>query len=146
LRGFRGTTAGLVSALLLVPITSYIYQQFDISTNYGSFSRSPAFVGIEILAAFALGSLRKRILLLTEKEAALTATNEALQNALSQVKELGGIYSICSNCHKIQDDDGEWKCGDSFLMEKTKMEFSHAICPNCIGEYTSALPTEPEQE
>jgi hypothetical protein len=142
-----GTPAGLISALLLIPITTHIYQQFDVSTSYITFASSPAFIAIEILAAVALGSLRQRNLLVAEKEAALTATNETLQNTLAQVKELGGLHSICTSCHKIQDDDGAWMRVDSFLMEKTKMEFSHAICPNCISDFSeSAAPPTAEDE
>ena len=74
-------------------------------------------------------------MLLEEQAATLAQTNENLQAALSEVKELGGIHSICSTCHNIMADNGEWMKADDFLDKETKMEFSHAICPNCISEY-----------
>ncbi|MEA2068356.1 MAG: hypothetical protein U9P12_04070, partial [Verrucomicrobiota bacterium] len=46
-----GTVQGLIAALLLIPLTDLVYQQFTISTSYISFASSPAYLGIKILAA-----------------------------------------------------------------------------------------------
>lgn len=130
-----GTVQGLAAALLLIPATNYIYDQFSVSTSYMTFACSPAFLGIQIMAAAALGHLRRETKQLRDKEELLKDTNEHLQHALSQVKELGGIHSLCSTCKKIQADDGEWQFVDKFLKEKTKMEFSHCICPECAEHF-----------
>lgn len=130
-----GTVQGLVSAIILIPATTYIYQQFAVSTSYMSFASSPAFLGIQILAATALGHLRREKKRLREQEYQLTEANKNLQHALSQVQELGGIHNLCSTCKKIQDDAGGWQFVDKFLTEKTKMEFSHCICPECAEHF-----------
>lgn len=130
-----GIVAGLVMGILLVPLTLFVYGQFDVSFSYVRFASSPAYLGVELLAAFALGRLRKKNLLLSQKEEILAETNEHLQTVLAQVQELGGVHSICTSCQKIQDDDGDWMKIDTYLLEKTKIEFSHGICPDCTGQY-----------
>lgn len=133
-----GTLAGLATALLLIPATLHIYSQFEVSTSYMGFASSPAYIAIEILAAGMLGYLRNKIISLSRKEASLEEANEGLQTALAGVQEIGGILSLCTSCKKIKADNGDWKQIDTYLMEKTKAEFSHGICPDCAGEYGHA--------
>lgn len=140
-----GMIAGLAVALLLVPITHYIYGQFAISTCYLTFASSPVYITLEILAAIMLGRLRQTNLMLSKKEATLAEANENLRTALSQVRELGGIYALCSHCKKIRSDDGNWVPIDTYLTEKTKMEFSHGICPDCEKKYGQEPPEPPNQ-
>jgi len=128
-----GVVAGLTLALLLIPATHYIYNQFEISTSY--FSSSPAYIAVEVLAAVMLGRLRQTNIKLSQKESILAEANESLQGALLQVRELGGIHCLCSSCKKILSDKGDWLEIDRYLKEKTKMEFSHGICPDCAAEY-----------
>lgn len=133
-----GVVAGLASALFLIPVTHYIYNQFDISANY--FSSSPAYISVEVLAAVMLGRLRQTNIKLSQKESILAEANESLQGALLKVRELGGIHCLCSACKKILSDQGDWLEIDRYLKEKTKMEFSHGICPDCAKEY--GMPPE----
>ena len=132
-----GMVAGLATALLLVPITLYTYAQFSITTSYVAFASSPAYILLEILTAVMLGRLRKKNRILSQKESDLVEVNERLQTALSDVRELGGVHSLCTTCKKILDDDGSWKRIDTYLKEKTKAEFSHGICPDCATEYNA---------
>jgi len=135
-----GILAGLFTALLLIPFTLYVYSQFNISTSYIGFTSSPAYIALEILTAVALGHLRKKIITLSKKETMLTGANEKLQVALSDVREFGGIHSLCTICKNILDDDGSWQKIDTYLKEKTKAEFSHGICPDCADEHLSQHP------
>jgi hypothetical protein len=136
-----GMAIGLVIAVALIPTTLYIYAQFSVSTSYMGFASSPAYIALEILTAVMLGRLRKKNLILSQKESDLADANEHLQNALAQVREFGGVHSLCSGCKKILDDDGDWKKIDTYLKEKTKAEFSHGDCPDCVSEYkTQSAP------
>ena len=54
-----------------------------------------------------------------------------LQNALSEVKTLSGLFPICSSCKKIRDDRGYWNQIESYIRERSNAEFSHSICPDC---------------
>jgi len=130
-----GIIASLSIALLLTPATLYIYSLFNISTSYAGFSNSPAYIALEVLTAVALGHLRKKTLILSKKGTALKEANDNLQAALAEVREFGGIHSLCTLCKNILDDDGSWKKIDTYLKEKTKAEFSHGICPDCAKEH-----------
>ncbi len=137
-----GIVIGLFTALLLVPSTFYIYNQFDVSTSYMSFACSPAYIALEVFAVVMLGRLRLKTILLSKRETTLAEANENLQKALSQVREFGGIHSLCTSCKSILDDDGSWKKIDTYLKEKTKAEFSHGICPDCAKEYAVQQPNQ----
>lgn len=138
-----GMAAGLLLSVLLIPATLYIYNQFEISTSYVAYASSPAYIALEILAAVALGRMRIKNLMLSNKETALASANGKLQAVLAQVQELGGIHSLCTSCKKIQDDDGAWKRIDTYLLEKTKAEFSHGMCPDCAKEFANQLEPKP---
>jgi hypothetical protein len=140
----NGTLAGLLSGVLLIPLTTYIYSQFDLSVSYHSMAYSPAYIAIEILAAVSFGRLRRKNQQLFAKDVALAEANQRLQSALAHVREPGGIYSICTSCRKIKDDDGQWMSVDAYLTEKTKIELSHAICPDCTETYHDQPVITPE--
>lgn len=50
------------------------------------------------------------------------------------VNSTGGFLPICSNCKKIRDSNGAWMSIERYLMNHTKHEFSHGICPACKEE------------
>ena len=54
-----------------------------------------------------------------------------LQKALADVKTLGGLLPICSNCKKIRDDKGYWNQIEEYIHRHSEAEFSHSICPDC---------------
>ncbi len=56
---------------------------------------------------------------------------EELKDAISEVKTLGGLLPICSNCKKIRDDKGYWKQIESYITAHSNAEFSHGICQDC---------------
>jgi len=130
-----GIAAGLALTLFMTPLTLYIYDQFEVSISYDGFAYSPAYIALEILVAATMGRLRNKTILLSKKEADLMSVNENLQTALSKVREMGGIHSLCTSCKSILDDDGSWTKIDYYLKEKTKAEFSHGICPECAKKY-----------
>lgn len=55
-----------------------------------------------------------------------------LESALAEVKELQGLLPICSSCKSVRDDDGYYKTIETYLVGKSKIEFSHTICTDCI--------------
>lgn len=138
-----GMVAGVTAALLLIPATQYIYEQFALSKSYLSFAMSPVYIALEVLTAAVLSRLRQTHMALSTKEAILAEANDKLQNALSQVRELGGVHCICSSCKQILSDNGKWMKIDTYLTEKSKMEFSHGMCPDCATSYQSQ-PAESE--
>ena len=55
-----------------------------------------------------------------------------LTTAQREVKVLGGLLPICSNCKRIRDDSGYWHQVEQYIRAHTQAEFSHAICPQCL--------------
>ncbi len=64
-------------------------------------------------------------------EQALEFEKNKLQDALSKVKELSGMFPICASCKKIRDDKGYWNQIESYIRDHSEAEFSHGICPDC---------------
>lgn len=62
-----------------------------------------------------------------------------LKEALAQIKTLHGILSICSYCHKIQNDEGKWEQIELYIRDRSEAEFSHGICPECLAIQLSGL-------
>lgn len=56
-----------------------------------------------------------------------------LKKALDRVNTLSGLLPICSSCHKIRDDNGEWHALDSYIGKHSKVEFTHSLCPVCAS-------------
>ena len=64
----------------------------------------------------------------------LQESNQRLELALKEVKELSGLLPICASCKKIRDDKGYWNQIESYIKKHSKVEFSHSICPECAKE------------
>jgi hypothetical protein len=54
-----------------------------------------------------------------------------LQQALADVRVLSGLVPICAHCKRIRDDTGYWNQIEGYLRERSAMQFSHGICPDC---------------
>jgi AmiR/NasT family two-component response regulator len=58
-----------------------------------------------------------------------------LQEALANVKTLRGLLPICASCKKIRDDHGYWQQVEVYIRDHSEVEFSHGLCPDCVGKY-----------
>jgi hypothetical protein len=64
-----------------------------------------------------------------------------LEEALSHIKKLEGIFPICSLCKKIRREGANpyqqesWVKIEGYISEKTDATFSHSICPECKKEF-----------
>jgi DNA-binding response OmpR family regulator len=70
---------------------------------------------------------------------ALAARVSDLQQALSDVKRLGGLLPICAYCKRIRDDGDYWKQIEQYLSEYSEAQFSHGICPQCLETHLEQL-------
>ena len=61
----------------------------------------------------------------------LEITVEQLEAKNSEVKSLTGLLPICAACKKIRDDQGYWNQIESYIAERSEVDFSHSICPVC---------------
>lgn len=56
---------------------------------------------------------------------------ERILRCTTQAGQLEGLFPICSYCKKIRDDKNYWQQIERYLSQRTRAEFSHAICPDC---------------
>lgn len=67
------------------------------------------------------------------KTAELRQTNQALQNALDEVRTLEGLLPICSRCKKIRDDSGRWLGMEQYLANLSNVRVTHGLCEECFA-------------
>lgn len=65
-----------------------------------------------------------------------------LNEALTDLKVLTGILTICVSCKSVKDDGGDWVRVEKFIAENTKAMFSHGICPDCVQKLYPDLNSE----
>lgn len=58
-----------------------------------------------------------------------------LKKALSEIKVLHGLISICCHCKKIRDDKGYWENVDTYISKHSGAMFSHCVCEECQKEH-----------
>lgn len=116
-----------------------VSQPINYSTDSANedFTISIIFYGI----LSVLGTVAIFLLILRHRHETqvMQKTNEALLDALKEIKTLRGIIPICSYCHNIRDDDGAWDRLESYISKNSDAEFSHGICPNCLEKVKNNL-------
>lgn len=93
------------------------------------------FLAYIFVSVFAVGlemSRHQFSELLMEKRRQLIAEKQQLENALNEIKTLSGLLPICANCKKIRDDEGYWQDVAVYFRDRTDVDFSHGICPDCF--------------
>jgi len=60
-------------------------------------------------------------------QAALAVTRE-------EVRVLRGLLPICASCKRIRNTKGEWEQMEVYIRTHSEAEFTHGLCPVCIGE------------
>lgn len=56
------------------------------------------------------------------------------EQALAEARTLSGLLPICANCKKIRDDQGYWHRVEVYVSKHSGAQFSHGICPDCMGK------------
>lgn len=84
----------------------------------------------------AYRALRESQQELVHSNTALLELNQKLEEALAQVKQLQGLFPICSYCKKIRDDQNYWSQIEHYISKHSEAQFSHGICPDCFESYT----------
>jgi hypothetical protein len=96
------------------------------------FYQTAAFYVLVLLLAagggFALHRVRVRSLRRRER-----LLRQRVEEALSEIKVLGGLLPICSSCKKIRDDGGYWNQLETFIRAHSHAQFTHSICPECMA-------------
>jgi phosphoserine phosphatase RsbU/P len=64
----------------------------------------------------------------------LEARVRELQRAMSQIHQLQDLLPICCYCKKIRDDRNYWQQVEGYISQRTGVQFSHGICPDCFNK------------
>ena len=81
-----------------------------------------------------MGYIRDRIRERENAEQERDRYIKELQQALREVKQLGGLLPICAKCKKIRDDKGYWNQLEGYIQKHSDAQFSHGMCPECSDE------------
>lgn len=99
------------------------------------FGSDPIHVQIEAVASADGNEIRATVSDVSERHEAEAERGRLiaeLQDAMAQVKQLGGMLPICASCKNIRDDKGYWKRIEEYIAGHSEATFSHGICPECL--------------
>jgi response regulator RpfG family c-di-GMP phosphodiesterase len=68
---------------------------------------------------------------IVQLQKALTERFQELEDASKRVKQLQGLFPICSYCKKIRNDRNYWEQVDAYIASHSEAKFSHGVCPDC---------------
>jgi len=71
--------------------------------------------------------ITERIQTQAEKERVIAE----LQEAISKLDTLTGLLTICASCKKIHAENGSWQQIESYIRDRSQVEFTHTMCPEC---------------
>lgn len=86
-----------------------------------------AFISFALLCFMGHGLESTRAELLTY----LTSQNQALHEALADLRALKGLVPLCARCKRTRDDAGFWSQIESYLGRHSPVELQAALCPDC---------------
>ena len=118
-----------VAATLAVMVAFLCFDLGAYDYGIGVSARFLLTYGIVTTVSFALESSRAYYY------SALLNEKKALEEALSQVKTLRGLFPLCAYCKKVRDDRGYWNQIEAYVAEHSHADFSHGICPECAQKY-----------
>lgn len=61
----------------------------------------------------------------------MLALIDQLHRALREIEALRELLPICANCKRIRDDDGYWNGVEEYFGKRSRINFSHTLCPDC---------------
>ena len=92
-----------------------------------------------VIKPFDPDELRARLKVgqrVVDLERVLAKRVDDLQTALADVKKLKRLLPICMYCKSIRDDRDYWHQIEEYIHDETGTDFSHGICPTCLGKMT----------
>jgi hypothetical protein len=75
-------------------------------------------------------------------EALSKRRSEELEKALSEVRQIRGMITICSVCRRVRTDEGFWQQIEVYVRDHSDAEFTHGICKECAKKLYPELQEE----
>ena len=63
-----------------------------------------------------------------------------------KMKYLEGILPVCASCKKIRDDKEGWQQIEEYIRDRSAVDFSHGICPDCARKLYPEWLAEKDQK
>ena len=63
-----------------------------------------------------------------------------LEDAAASIGQLHGLLPICSYCKNVRTDQNYWQQVEEYVAERSRLQFSHGICPGCYEAEITRLP------
>ena len=109
------------------------------SIQYRARHANGSWVSLEVVAYNLLDHPDIRGVLINGREITERVHTEAeserviaeLQEAISKLDTLTGLLTICASCKKIHAENGSWQQIESYIRDRSQVEFSHTMCPEC---------------
>ncbi len=95
-------------------------------------SLSAATIDRVVVSALAKFALEQQV---KQHQQRLADKVRELEEALDHVKTLEGLLPICMHCKKIRDDQGSWDQIEEYIAQRSNVNFSHGICPECLEKH-----------
>ncbi|MBI5970955.1 MAG: hypothetical protein HY884_07360 [Deltaproteobacteria bacterium] len=126
----QGLLLGLGFMAVFWVLETFLHRLFFHAETFSDafFSTDPNEVWMRAFIALLL-------LFWTSYTMALKARNrhaiEVILKAKSKI--IKGLIPVCSYCKKVRYSDGSWHGIERFVTDKSSAEFTHGICPECMG-------------
>jgi hypothetical protein len=72
-----------------------------------------------------------------------TATILTLEN-ISDIVKLTSLLPICFHCRRVKNEQDYWQTVEDYFKQKADIDFSHALCAECLAQHYSDQSTEPD--
>jgi hypothetical protein len=71
-------------------------------------------------------------------------SKEVVEHMRAELDLLRGILPACASCKRIRRPDGEWEEIERYVAGHSAAEFSHGLCPACVGRLYPGYQGEKE--
>jgi len=116
-------------AIAVVSVLAWFTVDYSLAHNHSShFSyvwNSLVRLGAFVVIAFTMSKIN--IILKRERK-----LSEQLNKSISEIKVLESFLSICCECKKIRNEEGQWQQMESYISQHSDTRFSHGFCPECF--------------
>lgn len=60
---------------------------------------------------------------------------ERIVDLIAEIRTLSGLIPICASCKRIRNDTGYWQRLETYFAERSGVEFTHGLCPECSVKF-----------
>lgn len=120
-----------LASMIFISMTVYLNMTHKEFTSNLMLVMCLSFASFEVLGLIASNYIDRTNAELMQKVEEERKLKEALDKNINSMKRLKGLIPICSTCHKIKNDEGDWAQLEHYLQEHTDATFSHSICKDC---------------